>query len=116
MYQPWQAPGQGPMGDQHAAWVDMAVRDAVEALIATEDRLNKAWVASMRRGWAAVGAIWVYALMLLLLGVDHFSLTFALVAAAAAGAFVGQVAGVLATRRLVVASRKAARRSIPGQR
>jgi hypothetical protein len=89
--------------------VDAAARDAVAALIATEDRENKAWVTSLRRGWGLAGAVWVYALLLVLLGVSGPALSFGVVAAAAAGVFVGHIAGQLARNRLIARSKAEAR-------
>jgi hypothetical protein len=97
-------PEQSHQGDADDAHVDEIAREAVAALIATEDLANKAWVSRVRLLWGVLATVWAYVLMLLVRGVDDVSIPLAVTASLIAGAFVGRVAGLFALEWLIAQS------------
>jgi hypothetical protein len=97
-------PEQSHQGDADDANLDEVARDAVAALIATEDLANKAWVRRVRLMWGSLATVWSYVAVLLARGVDDVSVPLAAVACLLVGAFVGRMAGLFAVEWLIARS------------
>lgn len=102
-------PDQGHQGDEDAAPSDLALREAVAALIATEDLVNKAWIARMRLVWGSVSCVWVFVFAFLRNPAEAPLMT-TLLASVITGFIGGRVAALLARDQLVARSRQEVRR------